>query len=144
MTIPTVLALSSIGLPPYSARGLKETFAHIESASQLRRTVNGSLADVSDPIFRKYKLTITGEDVETPSLDLVWPGRAVTVDCVTELSLATTTEGDTGRVAVPGSTREENGVTFYRPRLSCRVTGWEVSTDEWAAVLGWTLTLEEI
>jgi hypothetical protein len=149
--IPTLLVLSGVGIPPYSARGLSETLAPIGAATQLRRTVNGALKDVADPLFRKYTVSISGNDMDPPAADLVWPGRAVTVDCITELARLASTDEDTteapgefGRSVVPGSIRIEGDFVFYRPRLSMRVTGWSADSDEWAAVRSWTLTLEEV
>jgi hypothetical protein len=81
----TLLTLSGIGIPEYSARGLTQTLEPIDAAHQTRRTVNGELDDLSYAQFRKYKSTISGNDQEPPAVDGVWPGRVVTVECVTEL-----------------------------------------------------------
>lgn len=148
----TILVLSGMGIPPYSARGLQQTLTHIEQAAGLRRTVNGSLVDLSDPAFRKYASTITGSDIDPPALESAWPGLVLTVDCIPELATPSNTETETGteteqvfdRTAVPGSVREEAGFTFYRPRLSMRVTGFNINRDEWGAVTDWTLQLEEV
>lgn len=151
MTQPTVLVLTGIGIPPYSARGLKQTLAPIDAASNMKRTINGGLADVSDPLFRKYQSTITGSDQSPPATDLVWPGRLLSVDCIVELSQEgslTATDpiiiGDLGRVPVEWPPREADGFVFYRPRLTMRVTGWNIDTDEWDKAIGWTLNLEEV
>ncbi len=149
--IPTLLVLSGVGIPPYSARGLTEQLAPIGAAAVLRRTVNAALRDVSDPRFQKYGLSITGNDVDPPAVDMVWPGRQLVVDCITELARAASTDEDTtegpdefGRTVVPGSIRIEAGFVFYRPRLTMLVTGWTANSDEWPSITTWTLTLEEV
>ena len=64
-------------MPPYSARGLTQTLEPIEASVQLRRTVNGALADLSYEPFRKYKSTISCQDQEPPAVDgrVAWAGR---------------------------------------------------------------------
>ncbi len=79
---PTLLTIAAIGIPPYSARGLKQTLGHIGQASQNKRTVNGSLKDIAFDGFKKYKSTITGSDQMSPAFAGVWPGMQVTVDCI--------------------------------------------------------------
>jgi hypothetical protein len=144
MSDDTVLRLSGIGIAPYSERGLSETIEPIAEAAQLARTVNGELDDISEPGFRKYMVTISGaDDINPPALDAVWPGHAVTVDCISELAYATSTAGP-ARTVVEGSEREELGFTFYRPRLSCRVVSFSIARNEWGEAVGWTLRLEEI
>ena len=49
----SMLTLSGVGVPPYSARGLTQSLEPIDGAAQLRRTVNGALADLSYEPFRK-------------------------------------------------------------------------------------------
>jgi hypothetical protein len=127
----TVLRLTGVGIPPYSARGLRQTLVPIGAAAQLRRTINGTLRDFSAEQFRKYSSVIQGDDQQPPAVDGVWPGRQVTVHCITEVGVSAPagTETDTapatatseptatdtemtegsesvlGRPAVPGSTR---------------------------------------
>lgn len=86
----TVLVLSGIGIVPFSARGLSETLAPIDQGSQIRRSVNGALTDLSLTAFRKYRLTISGSDMQPVALNGVWRGQAVTVSCITELAKAVT------------------------------------------------------
>ena len=59
MSDETTLVLSGIGVPPYCARGLTQTLAPIEAAGSQRRTVNGTLVDLSLTQFRKYRSTIS-------------------------------------------------------------------------------------
>ena len=145
----TVLSLSGMGIPPYSARGLTQTLTPIGASSNLRRTVNAALVDISDSTFRKYASVIRSRgDVDPPALEGRWPGMTLTVDCIVELSQESeSTEGGTeglDRTPVPGSTRYADGFLFYRPRLVMLITNFDVSKDEWGAAVDWTLSLEEV
>jgi hypothetical protein len=157
-TLPTVLSITGIGFPPYSARGLTQTLVHIGQAAQLRRTVNGELVDISDPLMRKYASTIAGSDQEPPALDGIWPGLEVTVQCIQELALVdndvptdfeetTEVEAPTdlglGRPYVEGSVRRSNGYLFYRPILTMLVTAFDCDRDEWGAAQRFRISLEE-
>lgn len=140
----TVLRMVGVGVPPYSARGLKQSIAHIEQAANLKRTVNGSLKDISFSGFRKYTTQISGTDQRPPNFDGSWPGKIVTIDCIAELSY-TPDEGQTRqRPAVPGSERTEGAHNVYRPRLECRIVNFSQDHDEYEASIGWTLEAEEI
>lgn len=139
----TLLAISGINIPPYSARGIRQTLTPISGAANLRRTINGTLVDLSASQFRKYASTISCTDQQHPALNGVWPGLQVTVDCVCELSYLTS-GGSADRTVVPGSSRTEGAYTFYRPRLTMRVLAYDIQTDEWGASVGWTLQLEEV
>jgi hypothetical protein len=142
MADETVLTLSGIGVPPYSARGLTQSLEPIDGAAQLRRTVNGALADLSYEPFRKYKSTISGQDQEPPAIDGVWPGQSVEVGCIAELCFLNS-GGGAVRTAVAGSARVEGDFSFYRPVLTMRVVGFSVSRDEYGAVVSWQMQLEE-
>lgn len=141
----TILTLYSMGVPAYSARGLTQTLTPIDGAAQLRRTVNGALADLSHEQFRKYSSVIRGDDQAPPAVDTVWPGATVTVDCIAELAISGNVPAvSLGRPIVTNSRRTEGGFTFYRPKLDCRVVSFEIEADEWAAGVRWTLALEEV
>jgi hypothetical protein len=139
----TVLRLQGIGVPPYSARGLKQTLEVIDQATQLRRTVNGSLKDISFASFRKYKSSITGSDQQPPNFNGRWPGLQVTVDCIAEMSYAQDDESPE-RPVVPGSEIVEGAHTTFRPRLIMRIVNLTISHDEYGRQVDWTLDLEEI
>lgn len=144
----TLLRLDPIGVPPYSARNINQTLDPIDAGSQLARTVNGELIDLSDgSTFRKYKSTITCTDQQMPALSGVWQGMTLTVDCVAELSYLTATgtpERDLADTTDDPATRTEGLFTFYRPRLSMRVVSFSTNFTEWDADAGWRLDLEEI
>jgi hypothetical protein len=138
-----LLSLSGIGVPPYSARGATQTLEPIDQSSQTRRTINGSLVDLSRSEFRKYKSTISCSDQQPPAVDGVWPGQEVTVDCIAELCFLTSSAGPQ-RTAVTGSERVDGSFTFYRPRLTMRVISFSQNTDDYGAVVSWSMQLEEV
>lgn len=147
MTELTLLRLDPIGVPPYSARGITQSLDPIDAAAQLARTVNGTLINLSDTAFQKYKSTITCTDQQQPALDGVWPGDILTVDCVQELCYLTAGGAPSRDLADSTSdpaTRTEGAFTFYRPRLTMMVVGYSKTFDEWGAVSGWSLDLEEV
>lgn len=144
MTDTTLLRLSPISIPPYSARGIEQTLEHIEQAAVLRRTVNGQLRNVAEEQFRRYRSTITCNDQQAPALSGVWPGRQLVVDCIVELSHEDATDASAERTVVPGSTRTANGFVFYRPRLTMLVVSYRTGLDEYGAACNWALELEEV
>jgi hypothetical protein len=134
------------GVPPYSARGLKGKLSlsdAVTGSDNLRRTINGTLLNLTPPQMRKYVLEISGDDQAPPALDGVWPGMEVVVDSNVELAFLSA-GGSAGRTIVPGSERFEGDYTCYCMRLSMLVVEFEVERDEWAAEVGWSLTLEEV
>lgn len=142
LMLPTDLALSTIDLPPYAARGATEDITLIEQAGPLRRTINAILVDVSDTAFDKYRINVDCEDMQTPSFDGVRRGQVVIVNCISEFSYKL--PGSANRPIAPGSYRERDGFAFYKPQLTCMVIDFETSRDEYGAVSGWSLELEEV
>ena len=138
----TDLVLTGIGIPDFSARGLTESLRPIKGPPP-RRTVNGALVDVTDPLFEKYALTITGSDQEPPAFDNTWTGKTVTVDALTKLAFLTTA-GPAGRTVVPGSSVANGLFTVFRPRLIMLVIDWTLGREEYPAQLPWSLELEEV
>ena len=137
---------SAPGVPYYASRGLHGTLRPIDLAQgsdKLRRTVNGTLIDVSAPQMRKYQLEATGNDHEAPAFDGLWVGMEVEVDCHVELAYYTGF-GTPERPAVPGTTYTSGLNTFYCPQFSMRIVELEVSRAEWDAQNDWSITLEEI
>lgn len=143
LPVATELVLSVGGVALYSARGLDQTLEPIGASSVLRRTVNGILVDLSVDKFHKYQSTITCTDVEAPALDGIFPGVALTVDCVSEL-VYQTAGGTPSRTVIAGSTRVIGNFTVYRPRLDMMVTGLQQSISEYARTVAWSLHLEEV
>jgi hypothetical protein len=142
MTIPlTLLAISGIGVQPYSARGLSQSLDPILQASNARRTIDGVMKDISFDGFKKYKSTITANDQTPPAVDGVWPGRIIVVDCAIELCYLTL-GGTPSRTVV--ATRVDGAYTFYRPRITFMVLSFAVNYDEYGAAVSWSLQLEEV
>lgn len=139
----TVLRMDSVGVPPYSCRGAKQTLAPIDQASQMKRDANGVLRDISFSGFKKYKSTISCSDQAPPNFDGRWPGLTVVVDCISELSFLTGTDTQQ-RGEVPGSMHIEGDHTLYRPRLTMKIINLSTSTDEYNAACDWSMDLEEV
>ena len=134
------------GVNPYSARGLRGTLAPIDAAkgdNKLRRTVNGTLVSIAAPQMWKYRLEVQGNDVAPAALDGLWVGMQATVDCHVELAFLTA-GGSASRPMVPGSERFDGDYTYYRPQLVMLIVELETSSDEWAASVSWSMTLEEV
>jgi len=140
----TMLSISGFGMMLYQARNLTQTLEVIQEASDFERSVNGTLVDLSNPIFRKYKSKITCTDINAPPLDNIWPGMVVTVDCAISLCYPTGNPGSPARHEVSGSSYVEGPFTFYRPVLTMRVMSLSQRFEEWKADNGWVLELEEI
>lgn len=140
----TVLRMVGVGVPPYSARGLTQSLAPIDQATNVKRTVNGDLKDISFTGFRKYRTTISGTDQRPPNFDGSWPGKVITVDCIAELSYTPDESQTRQRDAVPGSEHTEGAHTVYRPRLTMRIMSFSQDHDEYGASIGWSLDAEEI
>lgn len=138
----TDLTITTMGVVPYSARGLKQSLTPIDQASQLKRTINGDLKDLGFDGFQKYASTISGEDQEPPAIDGIWPGLQVTVNCLYELSYLT--GGSPNRTVVGGSSRTSGAFTFYRPQLTMRIMKFSCERDEYGAAVSWSMDLEEV
>jgi hypothetical protein len=143
MTGDTLLAITGLGLAPWSVRGATMTLEPIEQSKFVKRTINGASHDLSLPQFRKYRATISCTDINAPSFDSNWPGKSLVVDCINELSYPTA-GGSAGRTVVPGTVRYEANTTFYRPRLTMRLTDWNIHYNEYGDETGWTMELEEV
>lgn len=139
----TILDLDAIPIPEGASRGITQTLDPIEAASSLRRTVNGGLVNIGSSLFQKYRSTISCTDQVPPALDGVWPGQTITVLCVAELCYAASS-GSPARDTVSGSERTEGEFTWYRPQLTMMVRNFTTSTNEFGAVVGWSLDLEEV
>jgi hypothetical protein len=162
-TFSSNLRILPFGVPPYSIRAAQQTLIPIKESQALKRSVNGTLIDLSAPQFRKYSsvITVTNRpDVQPPSWDGIFPGSTFTMWCISELAqrlsgfsteaigtISTETESPAlglHRPAVPGSIRYESGFVFYRPVLQMMVVDLTQKTDEWGCYVDWTLTSEEV
>jgi hypothetical protein len=139
----TYLALTGIGVQPYSARGLTQQLTGIGQSAVTKRTVNGRLRDLSLDQFKKYATTITGADQLPPVCDGIWTGKQVTVDCIS--MLCRLTADAPSRTVVPGSEIVQGDYTYYRPRLLMMVTApIDMTEDEYQRATSWQLNMEEI
>jgi hypothetical protein len=139
----TLLVITGLQIPRYSARGLIQTYAVIAAATDQRRTINGDLKDLSVAQFRKYVSKITCTERATPAIDGIFPGAIVTVDCIFELSYPA--GGHPQRPEVSGSSRFVDGFVYYRPVLQMMITAIGPNQlDEWAGDYQWEIDLEEI
>lgn len=140
----TVLELTGIGVAPYSTRAATQTLEPIQQAGAgVYRDVNGNLQVAGGTSFQKYKSTITCTDQMPAALDGVWPGKLVTVKCISTLGYATA-GGSPQRTVVSGSSFTEGSFTIYRPELDMMVVAFSVQTDEWGAEVSWRMDLEEV
>lgn len=158
----TLLILSGMGIPLYSARGLTQDFDMIDQAgASLLRDTDGNLQDFSPPngIFHKYTTTISCTDLRLPMLSGIWPGSLVTIHCVFEFCYATS-GGTPDRAKVPNAydsggrfinppttgqdTRIEGDFTYYRPIFPCRVRKISGGKKEYPGDVNWTLEAEEV
>lgn len=141
----TLLEFSALGGQLlYQGRALNQSLEWISGASQLARTVNAVLTDLSNPAFRKYQSTITCSDVNTFPGDYIYPGLEGVMDCAVGLCYWTAAKPGPSRAIVPHSYYEENGFSFYRPQLYVRVRDLKQTFDEWKCINGWSLEVEEI
>lgn len=143
MSTQTDLDLGAIGLHDGASRGITQTLEAIDAAISQRRTVNGTLVNIAGTQFRKYRSTVACTDQLPPALDGVWNGATLTVKCVAELSY-TTSGGSPAKSVVTGSSRVDGSLTFYRPQLTMMVVRFATRTDEFGAIVGWSLDLEEV
>ena len=134
------LIISSVGLPPASIRGITQTLEYIDESIQTRRNVNGELVDISDPIFRKFRSIVACEDQIAPAINGIWAGRIVTVDCVAEIPMPP--DGIAERPIV--AQRQDSGFILYRPRLVMMILKVNIDYNDWDAIVGWQMELEEV
>lgn len=141
----TVLTITGLGIPPYSAHGLTQTLEEVTGQSNFERDINNTLIDLSPPWeVRKLKSTISADDVNPPAFNGSPIGQVVTVGCIVEFAFLTSMgSGGYQRDVVSGSERTQGDWTFYRPVLTMIVTNFSMSKDEWPNTVGWTMDLEE-
>lgn len=140
----TTLTLSGDGVQPYATRGASQTLNPIQEATQVDRTVNGKLVNLSfDDGFQKFASTISCNDQTSPAFEKSWPGLTVTVGCIAELCYKTD-GGSPSRPVVAGSERTDGDYTFYKAQLTMIILGYSTQTDEYGALVSWSMQLEEV
>lgn len=138
----TILVLTGIGIPLWSARGLTQTLTIIPEANQVTRDINGNSMNLGQVQFQKYESKISCTDFRVPAIDGLWPGAEVTIDCVSELCYPL--YGQRQRDAVEGSERQEGEFIHYRPILQMVFLGFDTSTPEWDARVSWAMDFTEV
>lgn len=144
-TILSILDVSTDGLallPLYSARGLSQSLELIDGATIQEETINGELVDLSVPRFRKLRSVISANDVRPPSIDVIYPGLKVILECAFVLSYATS-GGTPSRSVVAGSQFTEGNFTFYRPSILMMVGKMTGRLAEWEADYDWSIEFRE-
>jgi hypothetical protein len=140
----TLLILTPIGVPLYSARGLTQTLTPVADAKPAPlRTVNGEARFLGGSQMRKYDSVITCTDQNAPPFGGLWPGDDIVVECVCELSYADVTGAGAERSVVSGSSRTVGGFILYRPVIEFLVVDFEQAMQEYAAEYQWRLSLTE-
>jgi hypothetical protein len=147
LTITPTDPQTAFQLPQWSARGLTQTLDPIDDSgvgTTIRRTINGKLIDLTNPIFQLYKTTITCTDIRTPCLDGAWRGQIVRIDCALELGFFTT--GGVAARPIVGNVlpRNEGAWSWYRPSLTMMITSITQGYEEWPALYQWKLEAEEV
>ncbi len=139
----TLLIMTPIGVPLYSARGLTQTLTPVADAKPAPlRTINGEARFLGGSQMRKYDSVITCTDQNAPPFGELWPGDNITVECVCELSYLTHT-GSPERTPVSGSEYVVGDFTIYRPSMEFLVVDFNQGFQEYAAEYQWQLTLTE-
>ncbi len=138
----TLLILTNMGIPFYSARGLTQTLTPIKQSEVQEYTINGTLLDLSYAQFRKYSSVISCTDMNTMAPDGIWPGQQVIVSCVKELFYPV--GGTPQRTVVAGSSRTDNGFVFYRPVLTMMLGSWQDQIAEYSADCQWQIPFVEV
>lgn len=142
----TILMISGLGFQ-YSARGLTQTLFPISQTKQQKRTIDGTLVDVSNPAMRKYGSKISCTDTDAPPLDGLWPGMEVTVQCAIERSFLTYKNSVQQYPSLPvvsGSLYTIGPLTLYRPELVMLIMDCPASFEEWKHDNGWSIDLEQV
>lgn len=139
------IIFSGLGFPDYCCRGVDVEVTPIPASKQYRRDANGTLHDVSDPVFRKYQVKVSATDQQFPDLGGVWPGMPLTVTTCIVWGASTGATFVTGYTATAtGATAPTGyGYTGTAVKINGRVTDWSVTDAEWSADKSWSLTVEE-
>jgi hypothetical protein len=138
----TILSLGNIAFPVGSARNIKQTLEPINIVR--RRTVNGDLRSVTPEQLKRWRVSVSCSDQNTPAIDdLLSLDDEIEVVPIQEWKFTTATGAPSRRIA-DGTDHDEDGITYYRPLLIMMITAFSSSADgEWTADQSWSITLEE-
>lgn len=168
MSDETILILNGIPLPAGSSRGISQTL-NLISNGEMRRTVNGTLHDVTRQENRKYSSSIRCTDMKTPAFGSLYRGMIVEIYCITPIREPFDYEDGVvslQRYPVSGSVFGYNAagqkitpilvyedeVQFdqpiefveYLPIMNMMVIDKSQDSDEYGAVESWQVDLEEV
>ena len=167
-TNETILTLGNIAIPVGAARGITQTLQPIDNGD-VRRTVNGTLLDLTRAENRKFESQIRCSDMATPAMAELWKGQTLLIECIQILNQninPTFTDVTLIRDPVTNSVFgfEADGTKInpvsvtgrdvifasdvvnveFRPILNMMILATSVNTDEYAAEEGWSIDLEEV
>lgn len=152
-----------IVIPYEASRGIKQTLEPIDGGTEMRRSANGNLIVVSNPLFRKYATELSCSDYEVPAFGGLWVGDKITIQSVVPIQQRVVGGSVTlGRTPVSGSVEAFNAAgdpvelsrsgrevsasgavrVRYRPVLQCVVTAVSWDYGE-IADASWSLGAEE-
>ncbi len=122
----SLIVINEIAFPLGSARGITLGVSPIAQAFTQARDQQMGLVDLSHPRAKQYKLTLSCDDQESPTLAdaNIWPGNTV-------------------NVSFPGKVIGSSGDTSGNITGQYLVGQWQVGWDEWAAQNKWTIDLEQ-
>ncbi len=168
--LETVLSISSLGFPIFSARGCEQILEPISQDHQFFRNIDGDLI-FNGHSCKKYKTRIQCKDHYPPATDRLTIGDIVEVSCLstlcqTYINIKQSLEIELQKKAVIDSIDvscdhqnipfELKGTTIflpsvsgnvlvsYRPILTMRFLGYSFSTHEWDMTTEWSMTFEEM
>lgn len=138
----TAKGQQEIIFPDRSALFVKTSITKIEGATRYRRTVNGSLVNLSNPHFDKRMVSVSGTDKILPALAAIPSGSSVILHAATvvrEVGAAPSKEFVPGSVWVaPGGTYVE-----YRPIIRGRIDVQPMTETEWRSDADWSFEVLE-
>lgn len=141
----TELVISGDGMPSTAVRGITETLDPVDNPQFDKYRLTISCSDLNSPAFDAVRIGNWRRTVNGGLIDLSGHGSTLIVDCVSELAYAEgVSPSGPQRTVVDGSERTRDGFVFYRPRLTVGVIRKTMETDEYGAVVSWTLEAEEI
>jgi len=137
----SLLKISPMGVPPYSARQAIQSLDPI--AAVFGRTVDGEIIDLTPPQFRLWKTSISCTDTQSPAINGISIGMVVVIECVAEIKWKTD-GGSPDRPIVDGSEREDGEWTYGRPILTMMITNHSVQMNEFQRAISWKIDAEEV
>ena len=170
-TDETILTLGDLEIPAGSGRNISQTLQFIDNGD-VRRTINGTLTDLTRVVNRKFESQISTTDQATPAMAELFKGQTLLVECISLLrqnvspaALAETLIRDPVTSSVIGRDADCNPITpdtiggvgnrditflsnvvmiEFRPILNMMVLATSIDTDEYGAAETWTIDLEEV